>query len=97
MNCACNMHALSLVSTATVVCCISVLFAAFTAHYSYSFELLLTFICCLYTIITGMHIIGASVSEPHTSESNWDFSYIIYYIFSGVCRSVYSQRCNLTR
>ena len=21
-------------------------------------------------------IIGASVSEPHTSESNWDFSYI---------------------
>ena len=51
------MHALSLVSIATVVCCISVLFAAFTAHYSYSFELLLTFICCLYTIITDMHII----------------------------------------
>ena len=33
-------------------------------------------------------VIGASVSEPHTSESNWDFS------FSGVRRSVYSQRCN---
>jgi len=22
-------------------------------------------------------IIGVSVSEPHTSESNWDFSYIM--------------------
>ena len=27
-----------------------------------------------------MKIIGASVSEPHTSESNWDFSYIIIII-----------------
>ena len=26
-------------------------------------------------------LIGASVSEPHTSESNWDFSYIIIIIF----------------
>ena len=40
-------------------------------------------------------IIGASVSEPHTSESNWDFSYIL--LFSGIRRSVYSQRCNLMR
>ena len=23
----------------------------------------------------NIYIIGASVSEPHTSESNWDFSY----------------------
>ena len=40
---------------------------------------------------------GASVSEPHTSESNWNFSYIIIVIISGVRRSVYSQRCNLTQ
>ena len=26
-------------------------------------------------------MIGASVSEPHSSESNWDFSYIIIYIY----------------
>ena len=25
-------------------------------------------------------IIGASVSEPHTSESNWDFSYMYYFL-----------------
>ena len=48
-------------------------------------------------LYSGIKIVGASVSEPHTSESNWDFSYNIYYIFSGVCRSVYSQSCNLTR
>ena len=33
-------------------------------------------------------VIGASQSEPHTSESNGGFSYIIYYILSVVCRSV---------
>ena len=38
-------------------------------------------------------VIGASVSEPHTSESNWDFSYIIIIIiiiifWRSVCRSV---------
>ena len=36
------------------------------------------------TVNTGLGdnrlIIGASVSEPHTSESNWDFSYIIIII-----------------
>ena len=26
-------------------------------------------------------IIGASVSEPHTSESNWDFSYIFFLAY----------------
>ena len=26
-----------------------------------------------------LQMIGASVSEPHTSESNWDFSYIIFW------------------
>ena len=51
----------------------------------------------LSSLLYADYLIGASVSEPHTSESNWDFSYIIYYIFSGVRRSVYSQRCNLTR
>ena len=25
-------------------------------------------------------LIGASVSEPHTSESNWDFSYMYYFL-----------------
>ena len=44
-----------------------------------------------------MSVIGASMSEPHASELNWDFSYIIIYIFSGVRRSVYSQHCNLMR
>jgi len=38
-------------------------------------------------------IIGASVSEPHTIVSRIG----IFHIFSGVRRSVYSQRCNLTR
>ena len=48
-----------------------------------------------WAVMLQCSIIGASVSEPHTSESNWDFSYI--YIFSGVRRSVYSECCNLTR
>ena len=33
--------------------------------------------------IRKQEIIGASVSEPHTSESNWNF-----HIFSGIRRSV---------
>ena len=48
-----------------------------------------------FVIILWKNCNWASVSEPHTSESNWDFSYI--YKFSGVRRSVYSERCNLTR
>ena len=42
-------------------------------------------------------MIGARVSEPHSSESNWDFSYIIIYFFSCVRRSIYAQCCHLTR
>ena len=30
-------------------------------------------------------IIGVSLSEPHTSESNGDFSYIIYYMLRASC------------
>ena len=42
-------------------------------------------------------LIGASVSEPHTSLFNCDFSWyiIIIYILSVVCRAVYPWRCNL--
>ena len=40
---------------------------------------------CIYII--GASVIGASVSEPHTSEFYCDFSHI--YIFSVVRRSVY--------
>ena len=28
--------------------------------------------------LSMVHIIGASVSEPHTSESNWNFLYIFF-------------------
>ena len=35
------------------------------------------FKCIPFTRSTTCNIFGASVSEPHTSESNWDFSYII--------------------
>ena len=30
---------------------------------------------------SGDRVIGASVSEPHTSELNWNFSYIIIIIW----------------
>ena len=39
-------------------------------------------------------IIGASVSNPHTSELNCDLSYISV-VLSSICCSVYPGRCNL--
>ena len=41
------------------------------------FRLILSYFCYIFEFSFFL-VIGASVSEPHTSESNWDFSYFFW-------------------